>query len=73
MTKLGLRLPKMSLFVRLTAIVALGIVALFILKFVLGVVLFAALVAAIVVGILAAWNFIRRRRSGGAITITARR
>jgi hypothetical protein len=70
MTKLGSGLP---LFVRLTAVVAVGIVALFILLFVLKIVVFAAIVAAIVVGALALWNVFQRRRSGRVIQVSARR
>jgi hypothetical protein len=62
----------MGLFIRLTAVVAVGIVALFVLAFVLKIVVFAALVAAIVVAALAAWKLLQRRRTG-VMTIGARR
>jgi hypothetical protein len=61
----------MSLFIRITAIAAVVIVALIVLKFVLGVLLFAAIVAAVVIGALTIYNLFRRRR--GAMTITVRR
>jgi hypothetical protein len=70
MTKLGSGLP---LFVRLTAVVAAGIVALFVLLFVLKVVVFAAIVAAIVVGALGLWNVFKRRRLGRAVPMSVRR
>ncbi len=69
MTQFGSRFP---LFVRLTAIVAAGIVALFVLVFVLKVIVFAAIVAAIVVGAIGVWNFVQRRRSG-AMPVSVRR
>jgi hypothetical protein len=62
----------MSLFVRITAIAAVAIVALIVLSFVLKIVFFAAIVAAIVVGALALYNLFRRRRHG-ALTLTVRR
>ena len=62
----------MALFIRLTALVAAGIVALFILAFVLKIVVFAAIVAALVVGSLAVWKLFQRRRTG-VMTISARR
>jgi hypothetical protein len=62
----------MALFIRLTALVAAGIVALFILAFVLKIVVFAAIVAALVVGSLAIWKLFQRRRTA-VMTISARR
>jgi hypothetical protein len=62
----------MQLFVRLTAVVAIAIVALFVLAFVLKIVLFAAVVAALVVGSLAAWRLIQRKRNG-VVTLSTRR
>lgn len=50
----------LTMFIRLTLIVALVIVALFIAKIVFGVVLFAAIVAAVILGGLFAFNFLRR-------------
>ena len=69
MTKLGSGLP---LFVRLTAVVAVAIVALFVLLFVLKIVVFAAIVAAVVVGAMTLWNMIRRRRAG-VVPVTMQR
>jgi hypothetical protein len=63
----------MSLFVRITAIVAVAIVALIVLAFVLKIVLIAALVAALAVGGIAIANLMRRRRSGAVVTYDARR
>lgn len=62
----------MSLFVRITAVVAMSIVALIVLAFVLKIVLLAALVAALVIGGMAVYNLFRRRRSG-VVTYIARR
>jgi hypothetical protein len=64
----------MSLFVRITAVVAVAVVALIVLGFVLNIVIFAAIVAAFIVAGLAIYNVIRRHRSGPpAMTYTARR
>lgn len=64
----------MPYFVRVTAIVAVALVALIVIGFLLKIVLFAALVAALIVGGLAIRNAVLRRRSrGGVITLTARR
>lgn len=62
----------MSLFIRLTALVAAGIVALFVLAFVLKIVVFAAIVAALVLAALGVWKLFQRRRAG-AMTISVRR
>lgn len=62
----------MALFIRLTALVAAGIVALVILAFVLKIVIFAAIVAAIVVAALAVWKLFQRRR-GGVVMVNPRR
>lgn len=53
--------PALSLFLRLTAIVAAVIVALFILVFLLKIVVVAAIVAAIGVGGWFVYNLFRRR------------
>lgn len=53
--------PALSLFVRLTAIVAAIIVALFILVFLVKIVVVAAIVAAIAVGGWFVYNLFRRR------------
>ncbi len=53
----------MGLFVRITLVVAVAIVALIVLAFVLKIVLLAALVAALVIGALAVYNLFRRRGS----------
>ena len=68
MTKLGSGLP---LFIRITAVVAVSIVALFILLFVLKIVIFAAIVAAIVVAAMALWKMFQRRRTG-VVPVSAR-
>ena len=51
----------MNLFVRITAVVTVGVVVLILLGFVLKIVIFAAVVAAIVVAGLAVYNRIRGR------------
>ena len=53
--------PLTHTFIRLTLIIALGVVGLFALLFVLKVVLAAAVVAAVIVGGLFLYNLIRRR------------
>ncbi|HZO94899.1 MAG TPA: hypothetical protein VFB22_14240 [Candidatus Baltobacteraceae bacterium] len=63
----------MGLFVRVTAAVAIAIVALIVLGFILKILFVAALVAALVVGALFLWNAVRRNRSGGITTYTMRR
>ncbi len=60
----------MGLFLRITAVVAIGIVALVVLGFVLKIVLFAAIVAALVIGGLALAKVFRRRRTDQVMTIT---
>jgi hypothetical protein len=61
----------MALFIRLTALVAAGVVALVVLAFVLKIVIFAAIVAALVIGGLAIWKLFQRRRGG--VVIAAQR
>ena len=66
----------MSLFVRLTVVIALALVALFILGFVVKVLFVAALVAAVVVGVMVVAKAFRRRRlrdRAPVMTISARR
>ena len=64
----------MSLFVRITAVVAVAVVALILLAFVLKIVFFAAIVAAFVVAGLTIYNAVRRRRPAPpVVTYTARR
>ena len=63
----------MGLFLRVTAVVAIGIVALVVLGFVLKIVFFAAIVAALVIGGLALFNVFRRRRADRMMTITQAR
>ena len=62
----------MSLFVRVTAIAAVIIVALIVLKFVLGILFYAAIVAAVALGALALYNLVQRRRRG-AYPVSVRR
>lgn len=62
----------MPLFVRITAIVAVGIVALVVIGFVLKIVLLAALIGALIVGGITVARFFQRRRNG-AITVSSRR
>jgi len=62
----------MGLFVKITAVVAVAIVALFVLAFVLKIVVVAAIVAAIVVGCLAIARLFRRR-NGAVMTYQPRR
>jgi hypothetical protein len=63
----------MSLFVRVTAIVAVAIVALIVLAFVVKIVLIAALVAVLVIAGLGIAKLMRGRRSGAVVTYDARR
>ncbi len=63
----------MTLFVRITALAALGIVALILVGFLVKIVFVAALVAALVVGVVALNNLFRRRRGGPVMTYSARR
>jgi hypothetical protein len=63
----------MGLFVKVTAIVAVAIVALFVLAFVLKIVVIAAIVAALVVGGVAIARLFRGRRNAPVMTYTARR
>jgi hypothetical protein len=62
----------MPFFLKVTAIVAVGIVCLVLLAALIKIVAIAAIVAALVVGGLAVRNLLRRRR-GGPITISQRR
>jgi hypothetical protein len=62
----------MSLFVRVTLVVAFGIIALLVLAVLLKIFLVAAVLAAIIVGVLAIANSIRRRNAGRAVTIIQR-
>ena len=62
----------MPMFLRITGLVALGLVALIVVGFVLKIVLFAAIVAALVVGCLALVRVFRGRRSA-PLTISVRR
>jgi small-conductance mechanosensitive channel len=64
----------MSLFVRITAVVAVAIVALILLGFILKTVVVAAIVAAFVVAGLAIYNAVRGRRAAPpVVTYTQRR
>jgi hypothetical protein len=64
--------PHMALFIRLTIMVALGIVALVALLFLLKTLFVAALIAAVVVGVAFAVNFFRRRLGKGDIQLISR-
>ncbi len=55
--------PLTRTFIRLTLIIALGVVGLIALAFVLKIVVFAGIIAALVIGGLFLYNFIRRRVS----------
>jgi hypothetical protein len=63
----------MSLFVRITAIVAVAIVALVLVGFLVKIVFVAAIVAALVIAGLALYNVFRRRRPAPVMTYTTRR
>ena len=63
----------MSLFVRITAVVAVAIVALVLVGFLVKIVFVAAIIAAFVFAGLAVYNVFRRRRSAPVMTYTARR
>jgi hypothetical protein len=63
----------MSLFVRITAIVAVAIVALVLLGIVVKIVFVAAIVAALVVGGIALYNLFRGRRPAPVARYTGRR
>lgn len=54
----------MGLFVRLTILVALGIVALFVLAFILKAVIFGAIVAALILGVVFVIGGVRRLSGG---------
>jgi hypothetical protein len=56
----------LSLFLRITALVAIGLIALFVLLFVVKVLFVAALVAALAVGGIVLYNVVRRRRIGAS-------
>jgi hypothetical protein len=62
----------MHLFLKITAVVAVGIVALIVLAFVLKIVIFAAIVAALVLAGIAVANLFRRRGNGSLTTYDAR-
>jgi hypothetical protein len=62
----------MSLFVRITAVVAVAVVALILLSFLVKIIFFAALVAALVVGGLAVYNLFRRRAPAPVVRYSAR-
>jgi hypothetical protein len=55
--------PLMATFIRLTLLVAIGLVALFVAFLLLKVVFFAAVIAAVVLGGLFLYNLFRRRSS----------
>lgn len=59
--------PTVSLFLKLTAVVAVALVVLWIADKLLKVVFVAAIVAAIAVGVILLYNFIRRRSNSPAI------
>ena len=59
----------LNTFIRLTLVIALGLVALFVALIIFKVVFFAAIVAAIVIGGLFAFNFIRRASAGSSLNI----
>ena len=63
----------MSLFVRITAIVAVAIVALVLLGLLVKIVFVAAIIAALVIAGLTVYNAFRRRRPGPVVTYSARR
>jgi hypothetical protein len=54
--------PTLALFLRLTAVVALAIVALVVAAFLLKIAIVAAIIAAIVVGCFFVYNFFRRTK-----------
>lgn len=62
----------MSLFIRITAVVAVAVVALILLGFLVKIVFFAAVVAAFVIGGLALYNLFRRRGPAPVVRYTAR-
>ncbi|HEY4440591.1 MAG TPA: hypothetical protein VGN14_09050 [Candidatus Elarobacter sp.] len=64
--------PFVPLFLKLTAVVAVGIVVLVLLAMLLKVLVIAALIAAVIIGVLAVRRLFVRRRSG-AVTIVQRR
>ena len=63
----------MSLFVRITAVVAVAIVALVLLGILVKIVFVAAIIAAFVVGGLALYNLFRRRAPAPMVRYTGRR
>jgi hypothetical protein len=63
----------MSLFVRITAVVAVAIVALILLGILVKIVFVAAIIAALVIAGLALYNLFRRRRPAPVVTYSARR
>jgi hypothetical protein len=63
----------MNLFLKVTGIVAIALVALTLIGWILHLVVVAAIIAAVIVGGLAIANVFRRRRSGAVVTYDARR
>lgn len=59
----------MGLFIRLTILIALGIVALVVFAFILKALILGALVAAIIVGVLLAIGFVRRLGKGSGTLV----
>ena len=57
----------LNIFIRLTLLIALGIVALVVALIVFKVVIFAAIVAAVVIGGLFVFNFLRRSSAGSSL------
>jgi hypothetical protein len=62
----------MHLFLKITGIVVVALIALALIGWILHLVVVAAIIAAVIVGLLAIANVFRRRRSG-ALTYIARR
>ena len=63
----------MNLFLKVTGIVAIALVALTLIGWILHLVVVAAIIAAVIVGGLAIANVFRRRRGGAVVTYDARR
>jgi hypothetical protein len=63
----------MGLFLRLTVLIAIGLVVLVVLGFLLKLIVMAAIVAALLAVGFAAYSRLRRRRGGAVMTIDARR
>ena len=62
----------MALFIRLTVLVALGIVLLVVAAFILKALVLGAIVAGLVVAGILAYNFIRRLANGGSAPLVRR-